>query len=106
MLGLRHLSIGSLLEKLPVFTNLPELVNLTLINNRIQEISLQSLVHFRKLMFLNMNNNRIETVNFTAANSSQVLSRMSDIELKNNSITTLPANAFANLTYLYFLDLS
>lgn len=103
---LQELSIGSLLEKIPEFQNLPSLTDLILDNNRIREVSLQSFMNMTRLSLLKIDNNRIENINFTDDGRTNGFSYMTTLSLKNNSITNLPPNAFEVFYSLLNLDLS
>lgn len=105
LINLEKLSIGSLLESIPVFTNLANLQELNLDNNKFKTISLTSFTGLNALKSLFISQNEIETLNFTDT-GPQILQQLQVLFLRDNKITNLEENSFTVLKAMTHLDLT
>lgn len=104
LLSLREFMVGNHLEAIPFFEHLPELRLMSLGDNRLKTVSGQSFRFLVNLELLFIDNNRLETVDFSLR--TLALPRLRRLSLRNNQITHLPDNAFSMMTNLVELELT
>lgn len=97
--NLLELSVGGLLQEIPVFENLQRVENLGLHENQLTHVSAASFIHMDNLSQLNLARNQIETFNF-AMTTPRILANLRTLELTNNSITNVTEGSLTMLTNL------
>lgn len=105
LLNLRTLSIGGLLEEIPALQNLQQLRALYLDDNKFKSISSDPFIYMPNLQTLSLDNNEIESLNFTTR-TNVVLGNLHNLFLNNNKLTSIPENSTFIQQQLFRLHLS
>jgi Leucine-rich repeat (LRR) protein len=95
--ALKTLSIGSLIETVPAFTNVQSLEQLYLDGNKIKTVSIESFRNVNALRQLHISNNLVESVNFTKL-ATNTLAQLQVLFLDGNKIDSLAENSFTALS--------
>lgn len=103
---LQYLSVGDSLRELPVFENLNQLDTLTIERCPLTHVSATSFQNMFNLKQLNLQENQIATVDFTAPTPA-ILQGLNHLDLSRNRIEVIPDFVFGTLTFvtkLYLQD--
>ena len=83
----------------------PNLINLVLLNTKIQTLATYSFRELNSLKRLNLQNNKLTSVPYSALNFISKFASLTYLNLGTNSISTIPDNTFTGLTSLTYLNL-
>ena len=102
--NLIELSIGSLLEEIPVFEGVQRLEHFSVIGCPIKRVTAASFIHMESLNNLWLGRNQIESVDFSMT-TPRILTHLRTLSIFNNSISNLTHSNFEMLSGLTSLTL-